>query len=85
MLVIMTSVMTFFIGFIETLSMPMILAFSSSAVLGTLETVMASGMLVSSVIIGMLHIQKISYACLQCRFFAQESVSPSSDCVRILC
>ncbi|MBP2113571.1 MFS family permease [Paenibacillus silagei] len=57
-LVIMTSVMTFFIGFIETLSMPMILAFSSSAVLGTLETVMASGMLVSSVIIGMLHIQK---------------------------
>lgn len=63
MLVIMTSVMTFFIGFIETLSMPMILAFSSSAVLGTLETVMASGMLVSSVIIGMLHIQKISYAC----------------------
>ncbi|WP_405111288.1 MFS transporter [Paenibacillus sp. FSL K6-1217] len=57
-LVIMTSVMTFFIGFIETLSMPMILAFSSSAVLGTLETVMASGMLVSSVVIGMLRIQK---------------------------
>lgn len=57
-LVIMTSVMTFFIGFIETLCMPMILAFSNSAVLGTLETVMASGMLVSSAIIGMLPMKK---------------------------
>lgn len=57
-LVIMTSVMTFFIGFIETLAMPMILAFSSSTVLGTLETVMASGMLVSSAIIGMLAIRR---------------------------
>lgn len=57
-LVIMTSVMTFFIGFIETLAMPMILAFSNSTVLGTLETVMASGMLVSSAIIGMLAIRR---------------------------
>lgn len=57
-LVVMTSVMTFFIGFIETLSMPMILTFSDSAVLGTLETIIASGMLVSSVIIGMLPMKK---------------------------
>lgn len=57
-LVIMTSVMTFFIGFIETLAMPMILAFSNSTVLGTLETVMASGMLVSSAIIGALSIRR---------------------------
>lgn len=84
-LVIMTSVMTFFIGFIETLSMPMILAFSSSAVLGTLETVMASGMLVSSVIIGMLHIQKNFVRMLAVSLFAQGSVSPSSDCVRTSC
>jgi len=57
-LVIMTSVMTFFIGFIETLSMPMILTFSNSSVLGTLETIIASGMLVSSVILGIIPIKK---------------------------
>lgn len=57
-LVIMTSVITFFMGFIETLSMPMILTFADSAVLGTLETVIASGMLVSSVVLGMLPMKK---------------------------
>lgn len=57
-LVIMTSVMTFFLGFIETLSMPMILAFADSAVLGTLETIIALGMLASSVVIGFLPIRK---------------------------
>lgn len=57
-LVIMTSVMTFFLGFIETLSMPMILAFSDSSVLGTLETIIALGMLVSSVLIGIVPIKK---------------------------
>uniref|UniRef100_UPI0035A11016 MFS transporter n=2 Tax=Brevibacillus daliensis TaxID=2892995 RepID=UPI0035A11016 len=57
-LVIMSSVMTFFLGFIQTLSMPMILAFSDSAVVGTLETIVATGMLVSSVIIGILPIKK---------------------------
>lgn len=57
-LVIMSSVMTFFLGFIQTLSLPMILAFSDSAVVGTLETIVATGMLVSSVIIGILPIKK---------------------------
>lgn len=57
-LVIMTSVITFFMGFIETLSMPMILTFADSAVLGTLETVIACGMLVSSVVLGMLPMKK---------------------------
>lgn len=58
MLVMMTSVMTFCLGFIETLSMPMILAFADSAALGTLETVIALGMLVSSIIIGLLPLKK---------------------------
>ncbi|AIQ53954.1 MFS transporter [Paenibacillus sp. FSL R7-0331] len=58
MLVIMTSVMTFCLGFIETLSMPMILAFADSAALGTLETVIALGMLASSIIIGVLPLKK---------------------------
>lgn len=57
-LVIMSSVMTFFLGFIETLSTPMILAFSDSSVVGTLATIVATGMLVSSVILGFLPIKK---------------------------
>lgn len=51
-LIIVTSVLTFFIGFIQTLFTPMILAFTSSSVLGVLETLTASGMLVTSVVMG---------------------------------
>lgn len=58
MLVIMSSVLTLFLGFIETLSMPMILTFADSSLAGTIETIVASGMLVSSVLIGMLKIKK---------------------------
>lgn len=57
-LVIITSVLTFFLGFIETLSIPMLLAFTDSSVIGTIETIVASGMLVSSVIIGFFSIKK---------------------------
>lgn len=35
----MTSVITFFLGFIQTLSVPIILAFSDSATLGSVETI----------------------------------------------
>lgn len=57
-LVMITSVLTFFLGFIETLSIPMLLAFTNSSVIGTIETIVASGMLVSSVIIGFFSIKK---------------------------
>ncbi|HEX3029964.1 MAG TPA: MFS transporter [Clostridia bacterium] len=57
-LVIMGSVITFSLGFIQTLSTPMILAFSNSSALGTCETISASGMLVTSVIIGILSIKR---------------------------
>lgn len=57
-LVIMTSVLTFFLGIIETLSMPMLLAFTDSAAVGTMITVIATGMLVSSAIIGFIPIKK---------------------------
>jgi MFS family permease len=57
-LVLMGSVLTFFLGFIETLSLPMILAFSNSSVAGTIETVVAMGMLVSSVLLGIIPIKK---------------------------
>lgn len=56
-LVLMTSVVTFFLGFIQTLSVPMILAFSNSSALGAVETIAASGMLVTSVIIGVVSIR----------------------------
>ncbi|MFJ8099955.1 MFS transporter [Lysinibacillus sp. NPDC096212] len=57
-LVMMTSVLTFYLGIIETLSIPMLLTFTSSSVIGTVETFVAMGMLVSSVIIGFLPIKK---------------------------
>lgn len=57
-LLIMTSVLTFFMGFIQLLSTPMMLAFTDSSGLGTAETIAASGMLVSSVLIGFLPIKK---------------------------
>lgn len=56
--VIITSVITFFLGFIQTLSTPMILAFSDSSVLGMVETLAASGMLVTSVILGIFPIKR---------------------------
>jgi len=57
-LVLMSSVITFFLGFIQTLSTPMILAFSDSAALGIAETISASGMLVTSVVIGIFQIRR---------------------------
>jgi MFS transporter, DHA3 family, macrolide efflux protein len=57
-LVMMTSVLTFYLGIIETLSIPMLLTFTNSSVIGTVETIVATGMLVSSVIIGFLPIKK---------------------------
>jgi MFS family permease len=57
-LVMMGAVITFFLGFIQTLSAPMLLAFSDSATLGLAETICASGMLVSSVLVGIISIKK---------------------------
>ncbi|MEY9977911.1 MFS transporter [Lysinibacillus sp. RC79] len=57
-LVIVTSVLTFYLGIIETLSIPMLLTFTNSSVIGTVESIVATGMLVSSVIIGFLPIKK---------------------------
>jgi len=57
-LIVVSSVMTCFMGAIQILSEPMILDFSSSRVLGIAETVCALGMLVSSVILGIWGIKK---------------------------
>ena len=57
-LVVLSSVITFFLAFIETLSMPMSLAFMSSSKFGVCETICATGMLVSSLLIGIKPIKK---------------------------
>lgn len=57
-LVLMGTLITFCLGFIQTLASPMLLSFSNSATLGTLMTVITLGMLVSSVILGGISIKR---------------------------
>ena len=57
-LIIISSVITCFMGAIQILVEPMILAFQRPKVLGIAETICASGMLVSSIIIGIVGIKK---------------------------
>lgn len=59
-IVILISVATFYLGFLQTLISPMILSFSDSKVLGIIESISAVGMLIGSIIIGILHLK--SYA-----------------------
>jgi MFS family permease len=51
-LVILVSVLMFYMGFIQVLSKPMILSFTSEKTTGILQTVVACGMMVSSIMIG---------------------------------
>lgn len=57
-LVMMGAAITLFLGVIQTLCAPLILAFADSATLGIGETICTSGMLVSSVLIGSVSIKK---------------------------
>ena len=57
-LMVVSSIMTCFIGAIQILVEPMVLAFSTSSVLGVAETVCASGMLVSGIYLGIRGIKK---------------------------
>ncbi len=57
-LIIMSSVITLFMGILQVLVEPMILSFESSRTLGIAETVCACGMLVSSLILGIVGIRK---------------------------
>ena len=58
LLILVSSVMTCFMGAFQILAEPMILAFSDSATLGVCETICASGMLVSSLFLGIRGIRK---------------------------
>lgn len=57
-LVMMGAAITLFIGVLQTLCAPMILAFGNSATLGIGESICASGMLVSSVLVGSIVMKK---------------------------
>ncbi len=57
-LIIVSSVMTCFMGTIQILSEPMILDFTGSDVLGIAETICACGMLASGIYIGIFGIKK---------------------------
>lgn len=60
-LVMMGMMITFCLGFIQTLASPMVLSFTDSATLGTLMTIITLGMLASSLLLGGMTFKK-SYA-----------------------
>jgi MFS family permease len=57
-LVIMSSFMTLSMGALQVLSEPMVLDFADSVTLGTAETICACGMLVSSILLGIMGMKK---------------------------
>jgi len=58
LLIFVTTLICLFIGIFQVLAEPFILSFSDSKTLGIVETVAASGMLVSSILLGMIGIKK---------------------------
>lgn len=58
LLILVSSVMTLFLGVFQILAEPLILSFADSKTLGIGETICASGMLVSSLLLGMRGIKK---------------------------
>jgi len=53
-LLFLTTVVTFLTGILQALFVPIVLSFTDAATLGTVQSIAASGMLVSSLFIGML-------------------------------
>jgi len=58
LLVIIVSIITFYLGFLETLIGPMLLSFTTAKTLGMFQSISAIGMLVSSLLIGMFSMTK---------------------------
>lgn len=57
-MVLLMAFMCFFVAFLQTLMTPMILAFADTKTLGIMQSVSAVGILIGSVIIGILNIKK---------------------------
>ena len=68
-LVLCSSLITLFLGALQILVEPMILSFADSKVLGIVETLCASGMLVSGILLGGFGIKKEYGKVLQISFF----------------
>lgn len=68
-LVLCSSLITLFLGTLQILVEPMILSFADSKVLGIIETLCASGMLVSGILLGGFGIKKEYGKVLQISFF----------------
>ena len=68
-LVLCSSLITLFLGTLQILVEPMILSFEDSKVLGIVETLCASGMLVSGMLLGGIGIKKEYGKVLQISFF----------------
>lgn len=68
-LVLLAALVCFFLTFIQTLSTPMLLAFTDEAALGIVETICAVGMLVSSLLIGVFSIKGSYVKTLAMAFF----------------
>ncbi|MEW4426875.1 MFS transporter [Paenibacillus illinoisensis] len=58
LLVLIISLVTFYLGFLETLIGPMLLSFTDAKTLGTFQSVSAIGMLISSLCIGIFTMTK---------------------------
>lgn len=58
LLVIIVSIITFYLGFLETLIGPMILSFATAKTLGMFQSISAIGMLISSLLIGVFTMTK---------------------------
>lgn len=58
LLVTIVSIITFYLGFLQTLIGPMILSFSDARTLGTFQSVSAIGMIISSLVIGIFSVSK---------------------------
>ena len=58
MLLVVTSVVTLFMGVFQVLAAPAILSFSDSKALGITETICACGMLISGIVLGLRGIKK---------------------------
>ncbi len=57
LVIIILSLITFFIGFVQTLFGPMILSFTDARTLGTVQSVSAMGMLLTSLLLGMISLR----------------------------
>ena len=68
-LVLCSSLITLFLGTLQILVEPMILSFADSKVLGIIETLCASGMLASGILLGSFGIKKEYGKVLQISFF----------------